>query len=73
MEQNPKQRFINALHGKPVDRIPCLSITQIGTVELMDMTGVAWPEAHSDPEKLAALPLQVTKSQGLKLYVTPTA
>lgn len=71
MEQNPKKRFINALHGKPVDRIPCLSVTQTGTVELMDMTGAAWPEAHSDPEKLASLAFAGHKIAGLEAVRYP--
>jgi [methyl-Co(III) methanol-specific corrinoid protein]:coenzyme M methyltransferase len=55
MEKSLRKNFLNALHGNPVNRIPALSVTQTGTVELMDMTGAAWPEAHSDPEKMAKL------------------
>lgn len=55
MEKNLRKNFLNALHGTPVNRIPALSVTQTGTVELMDMTGAFWPEAHSDPEKMAKL------------------
>ena len=57
MEQSMKKSLINTLQGKIVDKIPCLSVTQTGTVELMDMTGAIWPAAHSDPGKMAALAL----------------
>ncbi|MDA0525481.1 methylcobamide:CoM methyltransferase MtaA [Methanococcoides alaskense] len=54
---NFKERLVNALKGKPVDKVPVVSVTQTGIVELMDATGASWPEAHSDPEKMAALAL----------------
>lgn len=50
-----KERLLNTLKGKPVDRVPVISITQTGIIELMDATGASWPEAHSDPEKMAEL------------------
>jgi len=71
MEQNLRTRLINALQGKTTDKIPCLSVTQTGTVELMDITGAAWPEAHSDPEKMAALALAAHKFAGLEAVRYP--
>lgn len=55
MQQNLKRRLMNTLQGNTVDKIPCLSVTQTGSVELMDISGASWPEAHSDPEKMAML------------------
>ena len=31
----PRQRVLNALHGKPVDRTPVANPTNVATVELM--------------------------------------
>jgi len=71
MEQSPKKRLISVLQGRPIDKIPCLSITQTGTVELMDATGSAWPAAHSDPEKMATLALAAHKFTGLEAVRYP--
>ncbi len=71
MERNLRKNFLDALHGNPVDRIPALSVTQTGTVELMDRTGAAWPEAHSDPEKMAALALAGHRIAGLEAVRYP--
>lgn len=71
MEQSPKKRLLNALQGKAVDRIPCLSVTQTGTVELMDRTGAVWPSAHSDPEKMADLALAGHEIAGLEAIRYP--
>lgn len=71
MEQNPKKRLINALQGKTVDRIPCLSVTQTGIVELMDRTGSFWPAAHSDPKKMAALAFAGHEIAGLEAVRYP--
>lgn len=71
MEQSPKKRLINVLQGKTVDRIPCLSVTQTGTVELMDRTGSFWPAAHSDPEKMADLAFSGHDIAGLEAVRYP--
>ncbi|WP_406657911.1 methylcobamide:CoM methyltransferase MtaA [Methanolobus sp. ZRKC2] len=52
---NMKERFLKALQGEEVDKVPVLSVTQTAIVELMDKTGAAWPEAHSDAQKMADL------------------
>ncbi|WP_048143186.1 methylcobamide:CoM methyltransferase MtaA [Methanosarcina horonobensis] len=71
MERNLRKNFLDTLHGNPVDRVPALSVTQTGTVELMDMTGAAWPKAHSDPEKMAALALAGHEIAGLEAVRYP--
>ncbi|KKH45947.1 methylcobamide:CoM methyltransferase MtaA [Methanosarcina sp. 1.H.A.2.2] len=71
MVQNLRKNFLNALQGKPVDRTPVCSVTQTGTVELMDLTGAAWPAAHSDPEKMAALALAGHEIAGLEAVRYP--
>lgn len=52
-----KERFEKALKGEALDLVPVCSVTQTGTVELMEMTGAYWPEANYDAEKMAALAL----------------
>ncbi|RPJ07837.1 MAG: MtaA/CmuA family methyltransferase [Deltaproteobacteria bacterium] len=50
-----KRRFLSALFGGRVDRIPVGNPTSVATVELMEETGAFFPEAHLDPETMAAL------------------
>jgi [methyl-Co(III) methanol-specific corrinoid protein]:coenzyme M methyltransferase len=51
----PKERFLAALSRKKLDRPAVGCVTQSVTVDQMDAVGVHWPEAHSDPKKMAAL------------------
>ena len=44
-----RERVMNALAGKPVDRPPVSNPTSVATVELMDLVGAPFPEAHRDP------------------------
>ena len=50
-------RFGKALKGEFLDMVPVCSVTQTGTVELMEMTGAYWPQANYDSHKMAALAL----------------
>ncbi len=52
-----KERFEKALKGEALDIVPVCSVTQTGTVELMEMTGAYWPQANYNAEKMAALAL----------------
>ncbi len=54
-ELTPKQRLTNALFMKEVDRIPVVSFTQTGTLDLMSATGAYWPKAHQDSNIMAKL------------------
>jgi [methyl-Co(III) methanol-specific corrinoid protein]:coenzyme M methyltransferase len=38
-EMTLKERLLNALEGKKVDKVPVCSVTQTGIVELMDEVG----------------------------------
>ncbi len=51
----PKQRFMSALRGKPVDRPPAASITSVANYELMDVVGVHFPAGNVEPEPMATL------------------
>lgn len=55
MVLEPRERLMNALLLKKVDRKPVVPFTQTGTLELMDACGYRWPAAHKDPVKMAKL------------------
>ncbi|MEE8436168.1 MAG: MtaA/CmuA family methyltransferase [bacterium] len=50
-----RQRVMNALAGKPVDRTPCANPTNVATVELMDLVDAHFPAACREPELAARL------------------
>lgn len=56
-EFNLNTRFKKALKGESHGIVPVCSVTQTGTVELMEMTGAYWPQANYDASKMAALAL----------------
>jgi [methyl-Co(III) methanol-specific corrinoid protein]:coenzyme M methyltransferase len=66
-----KQRFLDSLAGKDVDKVPVCSVTQTGTIELMEATGSHWPEAHYDAEKMAALAIGGYEVAGLEAVRYP--
>jgi len=66
-----KERFIRCLERKDVDKVPVCSVTQTGTVELMELSGAKWPEAHYDPEKMATLAIAGYEFAGLEAVRYP--
>jgi [methyl-Co(III) methanol-specific corrinoid protein]:coenzyme M methyltransferase len=54
-ELNERARLLRALDMDPLDRIPCLSPLQTGTLELMQRSGCYWPAAFRDPHKMYCL------------------
>ena len=50
-----RERVLNALAGKPVDRPPVSNPTNVATVELMDLVDAPFPDANRDPELNARL------------------
>ncbi|MGB9929298.1 MAG: methylcobamide:CoM methyltransferase MtaA [Methanosarcina sp.] len=66
-----RDRFLDTLEGKAVDKVPVLSVTQTGTVELMAKSGVYWPEAHFDAEKMASLALAAHTFAGFEAVRYP--
>ncbi len=51
----PRERVLNALARKPVDRTPVANPTNVSTVELMDMVDAPFPDACRDAELAARL------------------
>lgn len=66
-----KERLLNALEGKKVDKVPVCSVTQTGIVELMDEVGAPWPEAHSDAGLMAKLAIANHELSGLEAVRVP--
>jgi len=52
---NSRERFLNALTGKPTDRAPVAHVAALTTVELQQTTGCWMPAVHHDAEQLVAL------------------
>jgi len=53
---SPKRRFLSALFGgRRSDRPPVGNPTSIVTLELMEKTGIFFPQAHLDPRLMAEL------------------
>lgn len=52
---NSKERFLNALNLKEVDRPPVAAVVTGITVSMMEECGFDWTAVHTDPNKLAAL------------------
>ena len=54
-ELNERERLLRALDMDPLDRVPCVSPLQTGTVDLMERSQCFWPEAFRDPKKMYCL------------------
>ncbi|MBO4502954.1 MAG: MtaA/CmuA family methyltransferase [Candidatus Methanomethylophilus sp.] len=50
-----RDRVIAALHQESLDRPPVAVFTTCDTIGMMEKCGASWPEAHSDPQKMATL------------------
>ncbi|SPF43044.1 Uroporphyrinogen decarboxylase (URO-D) [Syntrophobacter sp. SbD1] len=64
-----KERLLNALGAKAVDRAPFICpggmMTMIVT-DVMDAVGCSWPEAHVDSKKMAELTLGANRLAGIE-------
>ncbi|BAP61034.1 methylcobamide:CoM methyltransferase MtbA [Methanococcus maripaludis] len=70
----PKERLSKTLKGEKVDRIPCIcpgGMMNMITKDIMDITGVYWPEAHTDAEKMAKLTIGMYENGGFENYGVP--
>jgi MtaA/CmuA family methyltransferase len=50
-----KNRLFDVLNLEKVDRVPCVSPLQTGTIDLMKASGAYWPEANNDGTLMAKL------------------
>lgn len=51
----PRERFVAALHRRPVDRPPLAHVAALTTVEIQQHTGCELPDVYHDAEKQATL------------------
>ena len=66
---NQKERLLSALKGKPADRAPLIcpgGMMNMAVTELMDAADSCWPEAHSNPDKMARLTLAASRVGGIE-------
>lgn len=52
---NQRDRLLDVLDRKNVDRVPAASPVQTATYDLMKASGISFPQAHQDPGAMAAL------------------
>ncbi len=55
MTMTCRDRVLAALHQESLDRPPVAVFTTCDTIDMMKACGASWPEAHSDPQKMATL------------------
>ncbi|MGE0015151.1 MAG: MtaA/CmuA family methyltransferase [Candidatus Methanomethylophilaceae archaeon] len=55
MTMTPRDRVLAALRQEALDRPPVAMFTTCDTIGMMKASGAYWPEAHSDPQKMATL------------------
>lgn len=63
---NKKERLSKVLKNEKVDRPPCIcpgGMMNMVTTELMEVSGVSWPEAHLNPEMMANLAIASYKNE----------
>ena len=61
----PRRRFLSALYGGRVDKVPAMTLSSVMTLEAMDIADAAFPEAHLDAEKMARLAATAHENLGL--------
>lgn len=70
----PKERLHFVLKGNKVDRPPCIcpgGMMNMIIEDVMDITGVKWPEAHSDARMMADLAEGVYGNGGFENFGVP--
>jgi [methyl-Co(III) methanol-specific corrinoid protein]:coenzyme M methyltransferase len=71
---NQKERLLNTLARKPVDRPPFICpggmMTMVVT-EVMDQAGCSWPQAHVDARQMARLTLAAHELAGIENLGVP--
>jgi len=74
VEISPKRRVFAALLGGKVDRVPVTSLAGCGgtvSLDIQKATGIYWPDAHKDPEKMAKLAIAGYELTGLENVRVP--
>lgn len=61
----PRRRFLSALYGGRVDKVPAMTLSSVVTLEAMEIADADFPEAHLDAEKMARLAATAHENLGL--------
>ncbi|CAH2214557.1 methylcobamide:CoM methyltransferase MtbA [Tepidibacter aestuarii] len=70
----PKERLYNTLKGNEVDRPPCIcpgGMMNMIIEDVMDITGVTWPNAHTDAQMMADLTEGIYENKGFENFGVP--
>lgn len=70
----PKARLYNTLKGNEVDRPPCIcpgGMMNMIIEDVMDITGVTWPNAHTDAQMMADLTEGIYENKGFENFGVP--
>lgn len=70
----PKERLFSVLGGKEVDRPPCIcpgGMMNMIVRDVMEITGVKWPEAHLDSSMMADLTEGIYNNGGFENFGVP--
>ncbi len=71
---SPMERLFRVIKGEKVDRPPCIcpgGMMNMIVEDVMDVTGVKWPEAHSNAEMMARLTMGVYENGGFENFGVP--
>ena len=68
---NAKQRFMDVLEQKPVDRAPLAAVVTAVTVPMMEKTGVFYPDAHHKSDDLSKLAASVWEHANIECIKLP--
>lgn len=69
-----KERLFRAIKREEVDRPPCIcpgGMMNMIVEDVMDITGVKWPEAHNNAEMMAKLTMGVCENGGFENFGVP--
>lgn len=68
---NERERLLAVLNLEEVDRSPCASPMQTGTIDLMKASGAYWPDAHVDSNLMSKLAAAAHKLVGIESVRVP--
>lgn len=68
---NPRNRFLNAIQLKKVDRVPVIGVNQTATIEQMNKIGVYWHDAHRNAVEMSKLAAAAWEQLGLESAGVP--
>ena len=69
-----KDRLFAAAKKQAVDKPPCIcpgGMMNMISRDIMQKSGCFWPEAHTDPEKMAGLTYALNEAGGFEKYGVP--